>query len=306
MRPTFRQLQLLIATAEHKSFSEAAKAMCLTPPALSIQISQLEESMGISLFERIGRRKCLTPAGEILLASCKAIFEELQNVNIRLTRLKCGMSGELKISAVTSAKFFVPHLLGGFHRLYPDVKFKLTVANRNQIMERIDDNLDDLVIMAHVPENSRVVAVPVLSNPLVVIARPGHRLAKRKKIALVDLEGEDFLFREEGSGTRMMTEQIFKEKGISVNSVMELGSSAAIKQGVMAGLGISIISKHAVWLEIRTKYLIELKLKTLLKPRPWYSVHPEQKELSLLAESFQNFIRINAENIIGSVESLRI
>ena len=305
MKPTLRQLQLFIAAAKHRSFSETAKVMCLTPSALSIQIRQLEETMGIALFERIGKRKFLTVAGDELLKSSKVIFNELEQVRMRLSRFREGMSGELKLSAVTSAKFFVPHLLGGFHKLYPDVKFKLTVANRNQILERIANNIDDLFIMAHVPESSHVVAVPVLGNPLVVIAPPTHHLAKRNKITLVDLDGEDFLFREQGSGTRMTIEQVFKDKGISVNTVMELGSSAAIKQGVMAGLGISIISKHAVWLEIKTGYLIELNLKDFLNPKPWYSIHHQQKELSPLAEAFQDFIRINAENIIGSVESFR-
>ena len=174
MKPTLRQLQLLVAAAEHRTFSEAADAMCLTPSALSIQISQLEETMGIELFERLGRRKFLTPAGEELLASCKVIFDELQKVNVRLTQLKCGMSGELKISAVTSAKFFVPHLLGAFHKLYPDVNFKLTIANRNQILERIDNNADDLTIMSHIPKNSHVIALPILRNLLVLVAPPSH------------------------------------------------------------------------------------------------------------------------------------
>ena len=277
MKPTLRQLQLFVAAAEHKTFSATAKAMCLSPSALSIQIRQLEETVGIALFEQIGKRKFLTAAGKELLVSSKAILDELQQVNMRLSRLKGGMSGELQISAVTSAKFFVPHLLGAFHKLYPDVKFKLTVANRNQILERIADNIDDLTIMAHVPENSQVVAVPVLGNLLIVVALPTHRLAKLKKVTLADLEGEDFLFREQGSGTRMTTEQLVGDKGISVNSVMELGSSEAIKQAVMAGLGITIISKHSVWLEIKTGYLTELNLELFPEPRPWYSVHHEKK-----------------------------
>ena len=138
-----------------------------------------------------------------------------------------------------------------------------------------------------------------------MVALPTHRLAKLKKVSLADLEGEDFLFREQGSGTRMTTEQLFGDKGISVNSVMELGSSEAIKQAVMAGLGISIISKHCVWLEIKTCYLTELNLELFPEPRPWYSVHHEQKALSPIAEAFQDFIRVHGENIIRSIESLR-
>lgn len=305
MRPTLRQLQLFIAAAEHRSFSEAANTMSLTPPALSIQIGQLEESMGIALFERRGRRKFLTPAGDELLGSSKIIFEELQKVNIRLTRLKCGISGELKISAVTSAKFFIPHLLGAFHKLYPDVNFKLTIANRNQILERISDNADDLTIMAHTPKNSRVIALPILRNLLVLVASPAHRLAKRKRIQLSDLVDEDFLMREKGSGTRMTTEKFFNDNNISVNCVMELGSTEAIKQAILAELGISIIPKHAVWLELKTGFLVELDLKALPDPRPWYSVHPEQKELSPLAETFQAFIQSNGESIARSIELLR-
>ncbi len=305
MKPTLRQLQLFVAAAKHKSFSETAKVMCLTPSALSIQIRQLEKTAGIALFEQIGKRKFLTLAGKELLASSKAIFDELQQVDMRLSRLKGGMSGELQISAVTSAKFFVPHLLGAFHKLYPEVDLKLTVANRIQILERIANNVDDLTIMAHVPDDSHVVAVPVFGNLLIVIAPPTHRLAKRKKVTLADLNGEDFLFREEGSGTRMATEKLFADKGVSVNRLMELGSSEAIKQGVMADLGLSIISKHCVWLEIKTGYLAELNLTLFSEFRPWYSVHHKQKELSPVAEAFQDFIRVNGENIIQSVESLR-
>ena len=305
MRPTLRQLQLFIAAAEHGSFSEAANSMSLTPSALSIQVGQLEESMGIALFERRGRRKFLTPAGDELLESSKIIFEELQKVNIRLTRLKCGISGELKISAVTSAKFFIPHMLGAFHKLYPDVNFKLTIANRNQILERINDNADDLTIMAHAPKNSRVIALPILRNLLVLVASPAHRLAKRKRIQLSDLVDEDFLFREKGSGTRMATEKIFSDHNISVKCVMELGSTEAIKQAILAEMGISIISKHAVWLELKTGFLVELNLKALPDSRPWYSVYPEKKELSPLAETFQTFIQVNGESIARSIELLR-
>ena len=240
-----------------------------------------------------------------MLASSRVILDELQHVSMRLSQLKGGMSGELQISAVTSAKFFVPHLLGAFHKLYPNVNFKLTVANRNQILERIADNLDDLTIMAHVPKNSQVEAVPVLDNVLTVIAPPTHRLAKFKKVTLADIEGEEFLFREQGSGTRMTTEQLFADQGISVKSVMEMGSSEAIKQAVVAGLGISIISKHCAWLEIKTGYLVELNLTLFPEPKPWYSVHHEKKELSPIAVAFQDFIRVHAENIIRTMESLR-
>ena len=305
MRPTLRQLQLLIAAADHNTFSEAADTMCLTPSALSIQIGQLEETMGIALFERLGRRKFLTPAGEELTASCRLIFEELQKVNVRLTQLKCGMSGELKISAVTSAKFFVPHLLGAFHKLYPEVTFKLTVANRNKILQRVDDNIDDLTIMAHAPQNSRVIALPILRNTLVMVSLPTHRLAKKRKVLLSDLDGEDFLFREEGSGTRMTIESFFADNNVSVNKVMELGSTEAIKQAVLADLGISIISRHAVWLELKAGYLTELDLKGLPEPRPWYSVHHEKKELTPLAETFQEFIQVNGESIAQSIELIR-
>ena len=305
MRPTLRQLQLFTATAEHKTFCETARVMCLTPSALSIQIRQLEETMGIALFEKIGKRKFFTQAGKELLVASRAIFDELRQLNMRLSMLKGGMRGDLKISAVTSAKFFVPHLLGAFHKLYPDVNFKLTVANRNQILERIANNVDDLTIMAHVPENSQVVAVPVLSNLLVVIAAPTHRLAKRKKVRLADLEGEDFLFRESGSGTRMSTEQLFADNGITVNNMMELGSGEAIKQAVIAGLGISIISEHCVWLELKTGYLTQLDLELFPEPMPWYSVRREQTEMSPIVDAFQDFIRVHGENIIRSMESLR-
>ncbi len=297
MKPTLRQLRLFQAAARHPSFKATATAMHLSPSALSIQLKQLEETVGLALFEQIGKQKYLTMAGRELATACEKIFAELDTIEMRLTQLKGNMVGTLRLAVVTSAKFFAPHLLGTFHRLYPGVKLQLKVANRDQILQRLRDNADDLVIMAQAPDDFPVRVIPFLDNPLVVIAAPDHPLARERQIKFKQLVENDFLIREPGSGTRMAMEGIFQRAGAAMNSLMELGSSEAIKQGVMAGLGLSILSRHCVWLELKTGYLTELDVVSFPDLRVWNAVHLSGKILSPVAESFLDFIVSNGQSI---------
>lgn len=301
IRPTLRQLQLFAAAARHRSFKEAAAEMCLSPSALSIQLKQLESEVGLPLFEQIGKRKFLTAAGRELRAGCLRLLHELEDIDMQLARMKGGISGPLRISVVTSAKFFTPHLMGAFHRRFPDVKLHLTVANRNQNLERLLANQDDLVIMAHVPEGLPTRATPFLDNPLIVIAPAEHPLAGRKRIPLGALSGMEFLVRENGSGTRMAMEEIFEREGVEVINLMELGSSEAVKQGVIAGLGLSVLSRHCVWLELRSGYIRELDIEGFPEMGKWYAVHMPGKRLSPPAAAFLDFIVRNGERMLAAI-----
>jgi DNA-binding transcriptional LysR family regulator len=275
--------------------------MHLSPSALSIQLKQLEEAVGVALFEQIGKQKYLTTAGRELADACENIFAELDTVEMRLAQLKGNMVGTLRLAVVTSAKYFAPHLLGHFHRRHPGVKLQLKVANRDQILQRLRDNADDLVIMAHPPDDLSVKAIPFLDNPLVVVAAPDHPLAKERQIQFMQLMENDFLIRESGSGTRMAMEEMFQKAGVTMNSLMELGSSEAIKQGVMAGLGLSILSRYCVWLELKTGYLTELDVVDFPDLRVWNAVHLSGKVLSPVAESFLEFIVSNAQSVANEV-----
>ena len=302
VQPTLHQLRLFEKTAQLGNFSKAAEALHLTPPALSIQIRQLEDTLGITLFDRIGRRKYLSAAGREVLSSCQTIFHELEDMRMRLSQLQGGMAGTIRISVVSSAKFFIPHLMGAFRQIYPEVKFQLTVANRKQIVSRLTDNLDDFVILSHLPSEIPIDSVAFLSNPLVVVAAPSHPLVKEKTIDINQLSKEEFLLRESGSGTRFSTEEIFSEHRVSVRCGMELGSSEAVKQGVMAGLGVSILSRHCVWMEVQGQYLVELPVQNFPQRGHWYAVSLKQKKLSSVTQAFVEYLVNNSEEVIQGLE----
>lgn len=304
MRITFHQLQLFDCAARLPSFKAAAEAVNLTPPALSIQLKLLEETLGVPLFEQIGKRKYLTPAGAELQASCRKIFAELDYIDMRFAQLKGGMIGKLSVAIVTSAKYFTPHLLGAFQRLYPKVELNLIVANRTQILERLKSNKDDVVIMAHVPGELEVQSIPFLDNPLIVIASPAHPLAGFAQVGFEQLAEQPFLIRESGSGTRMAIEELFGARGKTVKVAMELGSSEAIKQGVIAGLGISILSRHCVWLELQTGHLKQLNVEGFPDLRAWYLIYRQGKNLTPVAEAFIDYVKANGQTMLDDIESL--
>lgn len=304
MRITLHQLQLFDAAARMPSFKAAAETLNLSPPALSIQLKILEESLGVSLFEQIGKKKYLTSPGMELQQVCHRIFDELNHLDMRFTQLRGGMAGKLSIAIVTSAKYFTPHLFGAFQRVYPNVEFNMIVANRTRILERLENNADDLVIMAHVPDAFDIKAIDFLDNPLIVIASPDHPLVNVKNIAFEQLVEQPFLIRESGSGTRMAVEQYFSTHNAAMKVAMELGSSEAIKQGVLARLGISILSRHCVWLELKTGFLKQLDVQGFPDVRSWYVVYRQGKQLSPVAEAFIKYIVANGQIMLDEVEQL--
>ncbi len=301
-QPTLHQLKLFEQVARSGSFKKAAEALHLTPPALSIQIRQLEDTLGAALFDRVGRRKYLSAAGREALASCRTIFQELDDMTARLSAMQGEVAGTIRISVVSSAKYFIPHLMGAFRQANAQVRFQLAVANRAQVLERLTDNQDDFVILSHLPSELAVDAVSFMANPLVVVARPDHPMAKDACIDFQRLSKEEFILREQGSGTRFSTEKIFAEHGVPLLCAMELGSSEAVKQGVMAGLGISILSRHCVWMELKGKYLAELPVQGLPCSISWHAVSLTQKRLSPAAQAFIDYLAKNSEEMIKGLE----
>jgi len=201
------------------------------------------------------------------------------------------VKGNLQIAVVSSAKYFMPYFLGAFIERHPQVEPSLTVGNRSLVLERLRSNQDDLLIMGRVPENLKVEAHPFLHNPLVVISHPNHPLAKSREISLEYLSHERFLEREPGSGTRLLMDQLFAENGLSIKPYMELGSSEAIKQAVMAGLGIAVLSLHNLRLELNGGHVVILDVEGFPLQRLWYVVYLKDKRLSLPARTFVEFIR---------------
>jgi len=290
-RSTFRQLELFEAIARLGSFTRAAEELYLTQPTVSMQIKKLSDTVGMPLFEQVGKKIYLTDIGHEMHKTCRGISEILSNFEMVAADMKGLKKGSLRLTVVTTAKYFAPRLLGTFCQQYPGVDVSLKVSNRERVLERMANNLDDLYIMGQPPDNIDVVAEAFLENTLVVIAPANHALAKKKKIPLELLSREPFLLREQGSGTRIATERLFGELGLKPNMRMELGSNEAIKQSVIGGLGISVLSQHTFELDVPSKKFVVLDVQGFPIRRQWYFVYPAGKQLSMIAKTFVEYLR---------------
>lgn len=287
---TLHQLRLFQSLGTHLSYTRVAEELFLTQPAVSIQIKRLEESVGMPLVEQMGKKLFLTEAGRELFEASRDVLDRLRVLNEDMIGMEKGIKGPIKLSAITTAKYFMPHLLGAFLRDYPEVVPSLTITNQARVVERLESNLDDLVIMGTLPENMDLEAEYFLDNPIVVVAHPDHPLVGQKNIPLARIAEERFLAREPGSGTRAARTRLFSEHGLAANVYMELGSSEAIKQAVMAGLGISVLSRHNLALELETGLLAVLDVEHFPLLRQWYAVHLKGKKLSGTARMFLDFL----------------
>lgn len=286
---TLRQMQVFEAVARHLSFSKAAQELNLTQPAVSLQVKQLEGLARLPLFEQVGRRLYLTGAGEVLLGHAYAILGAVTDSEEAMAALRGQKAGGLKIGGVSTAKYFAPFLLSAFAGGYPGVDVALTVANRQRVVELLDENAIDLALMGQPPADQRFTATRFADHPLVVIAAPTHPLAGRR-IPAKALSGETFLVREQGSGTRAAMERLLAEHGVIPGRTIEMSSNETIKQAVMAGMGVSFLSQHTVGLEVSVRRLEILPVDGTPVLRHWNVVHREGKRLLPVAEAFIRFL----------------
>jgi LysR family transcriptional regulator, low CO2-responsive transcriptional regulator len=295
---TLHQLKVFEVTARHGSFTRAAEELFLTQPTVSIQMKQLTKAVGLPLFEQVGKRLYLTAAGRELLATCQDIFARLDQFEMKVADLKGLKQGQLRLSVITTAKYVIPRLLGPFCQRYPGIDVSLIVTNNEQVVDRLRDNLDDLYIPSHPPESIDTHCHAFLENPLVVLAHRDHPLAKERNIPIQRLNGEAFIMRESGSGTRQAVERLFAEHGVSMKVRLELGSNEAIKQAIAGGLGISVLSRHTLALEGDSGQVVILDVEHFPIQRHWYVVYPTGKQLSVVARSFFEYLQAEGRQII--------
>lgn len=300
MHISLRQLELFASVARNESFSRAAEEMHLTQPAVSVQIKNLEDSVGVPLFEYIGRKFFLTEAGRELFAAANTVFESLGRFEMLVADMKGLKQGKLRVAVTTTAKYFIPRILGAFCERYPGVDVSLKVTNREGVIARIEENADDLYVMGQPPEELNVKATPFMENELVVIARRDHPLVGKKRVPLARLAEEPFLMREPTSGTRMALERLFAEHGVHARTRMELGSNEAIKQGVLGGLGVAVLSSHSLALDASDGDIAVLDAAHFPIKRHWYAVCPAEKRLSVVAGTFLDFLLGFAERPRGA------
>lgn len=287
---TLRQLRVFETVARHLNHTRAAEELMLTQPAVSLQVKQLEEHVGIALFEQIGKRLHLTEAGLELHHYIRAITQQLTEAEEVLARLKGLEAGHLRLAVVRTAKYFAPKLLALFKERFGRITLTLDVTGRDELLKGLAANEIDLAIMGRPPEDQDVVGTPFLDNPLVIVAAPTHPLAAARAIPPADLADETWILREPGSGTRSVTEGFLQQHELAPATVMVMSSTEAIKQGVQAGLGVSLVPVHTALLELETRRLVVLDVIGLPISRTWYLVVREGKRLSHAAQAFKDFV----------------
>jgi len=286
---TFRQLEIFEAIARLGSFTRAADELHLTQPTISMQMKKLADIVGVPLVEQVGKKVQLTDAGRDLAQACREVFGVMDRFTMAVAERQGLKKGRLALMAVTTASYFAPRLLGEFSRLYPGIEVSLTVTNREQVLASLADNLADLYLLGQPPEDIEVVAKPFMCNPLVVLAAPDHPLAGHTDIPLARLAQEPWLLREPGSGTRKAVERLFAEEGLELRPRMALGGNEAIKQAILAGLGISVMSTHSLTLNPPGQFAV-LNAHGFPICRQWYAVYPAGRQLSAVARTFLDFL----------------
>jgi DNA-binding transcriptional LysR family regulator len=294
---TLRQLQVFEKVASHLNYSRAAEELYLSQPAVSMQIKQLETSIGLPLFEQMGKKVFLTEAGRELFHYARSIAQQLAEMEAVFDEIKGLEHGKLTLSVVNTANYFTPQLLAKFCQRHPNINVILHVANRDAVLKQLADNSTDLAIMGQPPDGLDIRAESFLDNPLVVIAAPNHPLAKLKRVKFAQLAEETFLSREQGSGTRSAMERVFAQHNIQPRISMEMETNEAIKQAVQAGMGLGILSLHSIELELETKRLALLNVEHFPLLRHWFVAHRSNKRLSSAALAFKEFLLTEAKDL---------
>lgn len=287
-KASLRQLQIFDVVARLGGYTRAADTLFLTQPTVSMQIHKLEETVGTPLFEQIGRQIHLTEAGRILHPFVGEVISALSRAEMSLAELQGMEMGTLRIAAVTTSEYFVPRLLGEFCAVHPNIDVALEVTNRGRLFARMKQNLDDLYVIGRPPDSVAAEFRPFMPNPIVVFARNDHPLCARPRVRLEEIAREPFLLREPGSGTRDAVERLFASHGLKPQVRMELGSNESIKQAVLAGFGISALSRNT--LENSSDRLTILEVEGFPIMSSWHIGYPAGKQLSVVARGFLTFL----------------
>ncbi|MEY3837995.1 MAG: hypothetical protein RL304_977 [Verrucomicrobiota bacterium] len=289
MNVTFRQLEIFRALVATGSISAAAKDANVTQPTASVHLRDLTEAVGMPLYEVIGRKVYLTEVGKELAKAAQGVRSEWLNFEQSVQGIKGAESGLLRVGMVNTAQYFAPRMLGSFCAARPKVEVAMALLNRDGVIERLRANQDDLYIMSRPPENLALTCQPFMPNPLVVVAPRGHALAKRGKLRPEDLAADRFIARETGSGTRLAVDDFFRPLKNVPEVRFELGSNEAILEAVAGGMGLAIVSAHALRASARTD-IITLEVEGFPLQSSWQIVHPSGRRLSPLAAAFRDHL----------------
>jgi len=290
MNITFRQLRLFLALADTGSVSAAAKAMHVTQPTASMQLKEVSQSVGLPLYEVVSKKIYLTDVGKELAATARTVAQAWDGFEQNVDAIKGLSRGKLRVAVVSTAKYFMPRLVGSFCTKHPAIDVSLEILNRDGVVQRLRDNLDDLCIMSRPPVDMDLGDEVFMPNPLVLIAPNNDPLVKRKSVPLHELAQRRFILREKGSGTRMVGDQFFKTMKFRPDVRLELGSNEAVKESVAGGLGLGVISRHALHGLKKEHGVSVIDVAGFPLPSAWHIVHPTSKKMSPLALAFKQHV----------------
>jgi DNA-binding transcriptional LysR family regulator len=298
---TMRQLRVFAEVARQLSFARAAEALHLTPPAVTMQIKELESQIGLPLFDRQGRKISLTTVGEYLLAYVLRMLSVMKDAEDAVARFKGLTGGTLAIGMVSTAEYFVPRLLAQFRAEHPAVDVRLRLGNREQLVQLIQRNEVDLAIMGRPPKDLATRAEPFAMHPHVLATAADHALTRQEPVPAQGLSREGFIVREPGSGTRAALEEFVREHGVDMRITMEMSSNESIKQAVMAGMGVALLSLHTIALELKLGLIATPEVEGLPVVRRWHVVNKLSKTLSPAAEAFRYFVLERGEAQLAAI-----
>jgi len=301
---TLPQLSVLEAVARLGSFTRAAEELYMAQPTVSVQMKKLTETVGLPLIEQIGKNIHLTDTGRELQAAALEIFGVLSRFEQNLADRRGLEAGSLQLAVSTTGKYFAPRILAEFVKEHPRITVSLQIHNRSTLLDRMARNLDDLYIFADPPGDQetggqvKAVTQTILPNPMVPFARIDHPLTREKNIPFARFAQEPFLMREAGSGTRLVAREAFSRHGTTPDVRMELSTNEAIKQAIIAGLGVSIMSRYTLGLDVSHEQLAVLDVEGFPIERHWVFAYPVGKQLSAVAQSFMEFTRKTAKSLV--------
>lgn len=290
MNITFRQLRLFLALSETGSVSAAAKAMHVTQPTASMQLKEVAQSVGAPLYEFVGKKFYLTDLGKELAVTARTVAQTWDAFEQSVDAVKGLSRGKLKVAVVSTAKYFIPRLIGNFCNRHPAIDVSLEILNRDGVVQRLRENMDDIYIMTMPPRDLDLADEIFMPNPIVVIGSTSDPLTKRIAVSLDELSKSRFILREKGSGTRMTGDQFFSKRKFRPDVRLELGSNEALKESVAGGLGLGLVSRHALHGLIKEHGVRVIDVEGFPLPSAWHIVHPASKKLSPLALAFKQHL----------------
>lgn len=288
--PTIRQLQIFSALVETNSVSKTAERLFIAQPSVSIQLKKLSELLGVELYHQQGKKIVISEAGLAVYRAAQQVANNFENLVIELNAFNGLQAGTLRLCIVATAQNFIPKILGPFCRKYPNIDVELTIRNRKIVIDRAIDNQDDFYVLSHCPDNLPLNKMPLLDNDLVVIAPERHELTRKPKVSLNRVQHYPFILREKGSGTRRTIDNFCQQHNIKLHQRMMVESNDAIKHMVAEGLGLAILSRHSVD-NHPVKGVTMLNVENFPITSNWYLVHSKQRKLSLLAQTFKDYLQ---------------